>query len=153
MALLAGQPAFVGQLLANDKRNYTSSAEAAEKFADAFITWMYTSMVGVIPALPVGLQANRAAFIAALIPAFEAKDPISHCGLFQVAVMALLLTGSTIWTGVSAIVPSPLVAILPPVTTVLQSDDAVAKNILATAYIAWFAGFACTVGSATVPIT
>jgi len=157
---LADTTRFISDLVANDKINFKTTAEAAAAFARAFSTYfgnVVTPPLFIFPPLFLNPTLNPLQvkiLTEALIPAFKAKKPAAICLGMQTAILAYL-TPAAIMFGFSAgsvASPTPLAATLVPAMKVLNPDSVSAKTTLATVMATWLQTVTVVMGSTATPL-
>jgi hypothetical protein len=90
MALSAAQSKFANDLIKAEDPGSKTAAEAAKKFADAFISFFGNAQVNGTPANPAILKSPAAvnALVGGLTSAFKATDAKSVCDLMEAAFFA-----------------------------------------------------------------
>ena len=164
--MLANTAQFIAELVANDKQNFTTEAQAAAAFAKAFSCYFgnVTTPPLLLPDIPPGSGTTGSninpvavkALAAGLLLAFKGKDPVTvSTGIHTaIAVNYLLNNAPVLFAGatlVTAIVP--LATTLVPAMSVVQSNSAAAKTTLANILLTWLGTITVTVGSAVIPLT
>jgi hypothetical protein len=146
---LANTTQFIQDLLANEKQNFATVADAAAAFAKAFSS--YFGNVSVPPlVVPNNLDPLAVSKLTAgLITAFSAKDSASVCLGIQLAVLAYMNPPTLMFgpTASAAASPSPLAGFVVPAMTLVQSEGLTAKTVLATQISLWLQTTTVTMGT------
>lgn len=157
---LANTAQFISGLIANDKSNFSTKAEAAAAFARVFSTYfgnVSTPPLFILPPLFLNPTINPLQvklLTEGLIGAFNAKDPASVSLGIQTAVLAYL-TPATLMFGPTAgavEATTPLASTLVPAMSVLSSDSAKSKTKLATIIATWLQTVTVMMGSTATPL-
>ena len=151
---LANTSQFIKDLVANDKRNFTTVLEAAEAFAKAFSSYFgNVSAPPLIPATNLD-PAAVAKLTSGLSAAFSAKDATSVSLGIQLAVLAYLNPPTLMFGPVAsaAVSPSPLAGFLVPALATPQDSSIAAKTILATQISLWLNTVTVTIGTVVTPL-
>jgi hypothetical protein len=146
---------FISDLVANDKQNFTTEAEAAAAFARAFVSYFDSVTVPVLIAVPSMMPAATTALVGGLILAFKCKDPATvSAALHQAIGITYISTfAPTFFAGATiAVAATPLPATLIPAMSVLSAESVTAKTALATTIATWLQTVTITVGSAAVAL-
>lgn len=147
---------FIQDLVANDKQNFATVAEAATAFAKAFSSYFGNVSVPPLISPPPPLPASNldplavSKLTAGLVTAFSAKDPASVCLGIQLAVLAYMNPPTLMFgpAASAAASPSPLAGFIIPAMSVLQEKSLPAKTILATQISLWLQTTTVTMGTA-----
>jgi hypothetical protein len=157
---LANTAQFISGLIANDKINFTTKAEAAAAFARVFSTYfgnVSTPPLLILPPLFLNPTVNPLQvklLTEGLIGAFSAKDPASVSLGIQTAVLAYLTPASIMFGPTAGAVasPTPLAATLVPAMSVVNPDSVSSKTTLATIISTWLQTVTVVMGSTAVPL-
>jgi len=147
---------LINGLVANDKLNFNSAAEAAAAFAKVFSEYFGGVLTPPLTPMSNVDPAAVAALTAGLTTAFSAKDPATLCSLMHTAI-AVNYIGAfapTMFIGSSLVTAAtPLAASLVPAMSALQSETVPAKTVLATTIDTWVCTMTVTIGTVVTKIS
>ena len=151
---------LINGLVANDKLNFSTAAEAAAAFAKVFSEYFGGVLTPPLTPMSNVNPAAVAALTAGLTTAFSAKDPATLCSLMHTAIAVNyigafasvgplpMFIGSTLVTAAT-----PLAATLVPAMSALQSETVPAKTVLAATIAAWVCTMTVTIGTVVTKIS
>jgi hypothetical protein len=136
---------FIGDYTANllemGNPPRTTSAECAEAFSKASALFFQNATLTGVPMLGSSLLPSAYSLLyGGMLPAFEATDPVSGCGLMELAFTAYFNAGViTWWPGMVLSIASviPLATILIPPLSVMRTSTVEAMTLMANLLNTW----------------